>query len=51
MIKYMQATSEILCVWKVIKKILRKNIIDFIPPLLSLCFGEEQATVTFFNAI
>lgn len=50
--QYTQAASQILCVWKVIKKkILRENILDFIAPLLCLCFGEEQPTAAFFNAI
>lgn len=33
------------------KKILRENILDFITPLPCLCFGEEQPTAAFFNAI
>lgn len=52
MMQYTQAASEILCVWKVIKKKnLERKYLDFIAPLLCLCFWEEQPTAAFFNAI
>lgn len=52
MMQCTQAASETLGIRKVIKKkILRENILDFIAPLLCLCFGEEQPTAAFFGAI